>query len=165
MDTRATVSVRVEPPPRENGPPEIARHENAPREPRALVEIERLSKGYVRGEQLVPVLTDINLTINEGDFVAMMGPSGSGKTTLLNLIAGIDSPTPDELLIGGVDIAQCQRQRARGLARAHVGYIFQLYNLMPVLTAYENVELPLLLTPLSRAERRERVERARDGRA
>ena len=150
MDTRATVSVRVvdgeraadslrEDEPRKSGPPEIAPHENAPREPRALVQIAGLSKGYVRGEQLVPVLTDINLTINERDFVAMMGPSGSGKSTLLNLIAGIDKPDAGALLIAGEDITRFNDTELADWRERTVGFVFQFYNLMPVLTAFENV--------------------------
>ena len=126
-------------------------------EPRPLVEIERLSKGYVRGEQLVPVLTDINLTINERDFVALMGPSGSGKSTLLNLIAGIDKPDAGSLLIAGEDITRFNDSELADWRARTVGFVFQFYNLMPVLTAFENVELPLQLTSLSRA----RAARAR----
>ncbi len=126
--------------------------------PRALIEIERLSKGYVRGEQLVPVLTDINLTINERDFVALMGPSGSGKSTLLNLIAGIDKPDDGSLLIAGEDITRFSDTELADWRARTVGFVFQFYNLMPVLTAFENVELPLQLTALTRTERRERVD-------
>jgi putative ABC transport system ATP-binding protein len=125
---------------------------------RALVEIEHLSKSYVRGEQVVPVLTDINLVIREGDFVAMMGPSGSGKSTLLNLIAGIDKPDAGRLAVAGDDITQFGDTELADWRARTVGFVFQFYNLMPVLTAFENVELPLQLTALSRAERRERVE-------
>jgi len=112
----------------------------------------------VRGEQVVPVLTDINLVIREGDFVAMMGPSGSGKSTLLNLIAGIDKPDAGRLSIAGDDITQLGDTELADWRARTVGFIFQFYNLMPVLTAFENVELPLQLTTLSRVERRERVE-------
>ncbi|MEP6607594.1 MAG: ABC transporter ATP-binding protein [Burkholderiaceae bacterium] len=128
------------------------------RERRALVEIEHLSKGYVRGDQLVPVLTDINLTIRDGDFVALMGPSGSGKTTLLNLVAGIDKPDDGRLQVAGEDITQFSDTELADWRARTVGFVFQFYNLMPVLTAFENVELPLQLTSLSRSERRERVE-------
>jgi len=131
---------------------------NAEADRRALVEIEHLSKSYVRGEQVVPVLTDINLVIREGDFVAMMGPSGSGKSTLLNLIAGIDKPDAGRLSIAGDDITQLGDTELADWRARTVGFIFQFYNLMPVLTAFENVELPLQLTALTRAERRERVE-------
>ncbi|WP_250510528.1 ABC transporter ATP-binding protein [Caballeronia sp. GACF4] len=122
-----------------------------------LVQISHVVKSYRRGVQTVPVLTDISLSIAEGDFVALMGPSGSGKSTLLNLIAGIDRPDSGELLVGGLDITRLPESALADWRAAHVGFIFQFYNLMPVLTAFENVELPLMLTRLSRAERRERV--------
>jgi len=124
----------------------------------SLVSIRHLAKSYQRGAQTVPVLSDISLEIAEGDFIALMGPSGSGKSTLLNLIAGIDRPDSGELIVGGVDISDLPESALADWRAAHVGFIFQFYNLMPVLTAYENVELPLMLTRLSRAERRERVE-------
>jgi len=123
-----------------------------------LVEIRNLAKSYTRGGQAVPVLSDITLDIESGDFIALMGPSGSGKTTLLNLIAGIDKPDAGSLRVAGVDIAALSEAELADWRAAHVGFIFQFYNLMPVLTAYENVELPLMLAPLSRAERRARVE-------
>jgi putative ABC transport system ATP-binding protein len=123
-----------------------------------LVEIRHLAKAYQRGDQVVPVLTDITLDIHEGEFIALMGPSGSGKSTLLNLIAGIDKPDSGELLVAGQDITRLSEADLADWRAANVGFIFQFYNLMPVLTAYENVELPLMLTSLSRAERRERVE-------
>jgi putative ABC transport system ATP-binding protein len=122
-----------------------------------LVQISHVAKSYRRGVQTVPVLTDITLSIAEGDFVALMGPSGSGKSTLLNLIAGIDRPDSGELLVGGLDITRLPEAALADWRASHVGFIFQFYNLMPVLTAFENVELPLMLTRLSRAERRERV--------
>jgi putative ABC transport system ATP-binding protein len=123
-----------------------------------LVEIRHLSKSYRRGGQVVPVLSDITIDIEPGDFTALMGPSGSGKTTLLNLIAGIDKPDSGILRVGGIDIASLGEAELADWRAANVGFIFQFYNLMPVLTAFENVELPLMLTGLSRAERRERVE-------
>jgi putative ABC transport system ATP-binding protein len=123
-----------------------------------LVQIRHLSKSYRRGSQRVPVLTDINLLIASGDFVAMMGPSGSGKTTLLNLIAGIDKPDGGELLVAGEDITRLGETELAAWRARTVGFVFQFYNLMPVLTALENVELPLLLTGLSRAQRRTRAE-------
>ncbi len=124
----------------------------------ALIEIRRVAKSYTRGEQTVPVLTDINLDIGRGDFVALMGPSGSGKSTLLNLIAGIDKPDAGAIRIAGEDITQLDESQLAAWRAASVGFVFQFYNLMPVLTAWENVELPLLLTALSRRERAQRVE-------
>lgn len=129
-------------------------------EQQALVTINAVSKAYRRGNQPVPVLEGISFEIVRGEFLALMGPSGSGKSTLLNLIAGIDTVDSGSIVIDGVDIATLNDS---GLARwraAHVGFIFQFYNLIPVLTAFENVELPLLLTSLSRRERREHVEAA-----
>nr|WP_289814701.1 ABC transporter ATP-binding protein [Paraburkholderia caribensis] len=114
-------------------------------------------KSYRRGVQTVPVLSDITLAIGEGDFIALMGPSGSGKSTLLNLIAGIDRPDGGELRVGGLDITRLNESALAQWRAAHVGFIFQFYNLMPVLTAFENIELPLMLTRLTRKERRERV--------
>ncbi|CAH2901481.1 MAG: ABC-type antimicrobial peptide transport system, ATPase component [uncultured Paraburkholderia sp.] len=122
-----------------------------------LVEIRHLVKSYRRGAQTVPVLSDITLSISEGDFIALMGPSGSGKSTLLNLIAGIDRPDGGELRVGGLDITRLPEPALAQWRAAHVGFIFQFYNLMPVLSAFENIELPLILTRLSRKERRERV--------
>jgi putative ABC transport system ATP-binding protein len=122
------------------------------------VEIDHLYKSYRRGSQTLPVLQDISLSIKEGEFLALMGPSGSGKTTLLNLIAGLDRPDSGTLLVQGLDLTQLtEAQLAHWRARS-VGFIFQFYYLIPVLTAFENVELPLLLTPLTRHERREHVE-------
>jgi len=122
-----------------------------------LVEIRKLSKYYQRGGQILPVLVDIDLDVRLGDFAALMGPSGSGKSTLLNLIAGIDKPSGGTIKVGGVDIARLSDSDLAHWRATHVGFIFQFYNLMPVLTAFENVELPLLLASLSRRERRERV--------
>jgi len=127
---------------------------------RPIVEIAHLSKSYRRGDQVVPVLMDITLDIPRGDFIALMGPSGSGKSTLLNLIAGIDKPDAGTLLVDGEDITQLAEADLADWRAGHVGFIFQFYNLMPVLTAFENVELPLQLTSLSRRERKERVETA-----
>lgn len=123
-----------------------------------LVEIKNLVKSYTRGDQDVPVLRDITLNIDCGDFISLMGPSGSGKSTLLNLIAGIDKPTGGILRIDGEDISKLSEGELADWRASNIGFIFQFYNLMPVLTAYENVELPLLLTNLSRSERRERIE-------
>ncbi len=125
---------------------------------RPLIQIRNLSKSYHRGEQIVPVLENINLDVGEGEFVSLMGPSGSGKSTLLNLVAGIDQPDSGQLLVDGEDITRLSESELAGWRAATVGFVFQFYNLMPVLNAFENVELPLLLTALTRRERRERVE-------
>ena len=123
-----------------------------------LVEIKHLVKSYTRGGQIVPVLQDITLDIAEGDFISLMGPSGSGKSTLLNLIAGIDKPDSGILKIAGEDITKLSEGELADWRASNIGFIFQFYNLMPVLNAFENVELPLLLTNLSKSQRRERVE-------
>ena len=128
--------------------------------PVALIAIRDLSKYYTRGDQVIPVLVDINLDVPTASYIALMGPSGSGKSTLLNLIAGIDKPSAGEIKVAGVDITQLSEGELAGWRAEHVGFIFQFYNLMPVLTAFQNVELPLQLTSLSRRERRERVETA-----
>jgi putative ABC transport system ATP-binding protein len=125
-----------------------------------IVEIKNLSKSYLRGNQILPVLKKISLDIDDGEFLAMMGPSGSGKTTLLNLIAGIDKADSGIIRVGGTDITSLSETELAQWRAANVGFIFQLYNLIPVLTAFENVELPLLLTGLSKKERREHVEMA-----
>ena len=133
---------------------------SAPRPAKSIIEIRDLRKVYRREKQELVVLDGINLDVPDGAFEALMGPSGSGKTTLLNLIAGIDSPTSGSIKVAGEDIARLgEGDRARWRAR-NIGFIFQFYNLMPVLTAAENVELPLLLTKLPRAERKKRVELA-----
>jgi len=108
----------------------------------------------------IPVLHDISLDVPEGEFLGLMGPSGSGKTTLLNLIAGIDRPDKGEVNVAGTDVAKLSESELAKWRARHIGFVFQFYNLIPVLTAYENVELPLLLTPLSKAERRKHVETA-----
>jgi len=125
-----------------------------------VVEIKNLVKSYRRGGQLVPVLTNITFDIAAGDYVALMGPSGSGKSTLLNLIAGIDNPDSGILRVGGIDITSLGEADLAAWRADNVGFIFQFYNLMPVLTAFENVELPLLLTDLSSRERDEHVTAA-----
>lgn len=122
---------------------------------RAVVQIDDLFKSYRRGLQRVEVLQGITLDIEEGSFVALMGPSGSGKTTLLNLIAGIDAPDSGRLIIGGTDITRLTDAEMARWRADHVGFVFQFYNLMPVMTALENVELPLLLQRLNRRQRRE----------
>lgn len=123
----------------------------------ALVTIRNLAKSYRRGSQIVPVLEQIDFEIAEGEFLALMGPSGSGKSTLLNLIAGIDKPDSGSIMVGDVEITGLGEAELARWRALHVGFIFQFYNLIPVLTAYENVELPLLLTTMSRRERREHV--------
>lgn len=128
--------------------------------PAPLIELRRVTKSYVKGDQRVTPLADLDLSVAAGEFVALMGPSGSGKTTLLNLVAGIDQPTSGQVLVGGVDIARMGRGALARWRSRNVGYVFQLYHLVPVLTAYENVELPLLLHPVGRAERRARVNAA-----
>ncbi len=128
--------------------------------PEAIVKVVNVSKSYYRDVLEIPVLHDINLDVLEGQFMALMGPSGSGKTTLLNLLAGIDQPTTGSLSVAGEDISHLnERELAKWRAR-HIGFVFQFYNLLPVLTAFENVELPLLLTSLSRHECKEHVEAA-----
>ncbi len=122
-----------------------------------LIKIRDLSKGYQRGGQDIAVLTELQLDVMAGDFVALMGPSGSGKSTLLNLIAGIDKPSSGRIEIGGIDIATLSEGELADWRARNVGFIFQFYNLMPVLSAFENVELPLLLTHLSARQRREHV--------
>ncbi len=128
--------------------------------PETIVAIRDLNKSYRRGSQTVPVLQDISFEICSGEFLALMGPSGSGKSTLLNIIAGIDKADSGSVAIGGLDIASLSESELALWRSLNVGFIFQFYNLMPVLTAFENVELPLLLTGLSRRERREHVETA-----
>jgi putative ABC transport system ATP-binding protein len=125
-----------------------------------LIRIRGLRKTYRRGEQDIPVLEGIDLDVHAGEFVALMGPSGSGKSTLLNLVAGIDKPSAGTIEIAGTDIATLDEGQLADWRAANVGFIFQFYNLLPVLTAAENVELPLLLTHLSARERRERVAQA-----
>ncbi|MDU0458563.1 MAG: ABC transporter ATP-binding protein [Geobacteraceae bacterium] len=125
-----------------------------------IVSINAVTKSYQRGNQPVPVLEDLTFDIARGEFLALMGPSGSGKSTLLNLIAGIDTVDSGSIVVDGVDIASLGEAELAAWRAAHVGFIFQFYNLIPVLTAYENVELPLLLTSLSRRERHEHVETA-----
>jgi putative ABC transport system ATP-binding protein len=125
-----------------------------------LIRIDHVEKIYRRDSLQIPVLNDINLEVPEGEFVALMGPSGSGKTTLLNLIAGIDQPTRGRIAVGGRDISSISQTELARWRASHIGFIFQLYNLLPVLTAYENVELPLLLTKLKKSERRRHVETA-----
>ncbi|MGB7574473.1 MAG: ABC transporter ATP-binding protein [Thermodesulfobacteriota bacterium] len=125
-----------------------------------IVEIEHVNKSYRRGTHIIPVLENISLEIAEGEFLALMGPSGSGKSTLLNLIAALDQVDNGIIRVGGIDITGLTETELAAWRSVNVGFIFQFYNLIPVLTAFENVELPLLLTGLSRRERREHVELA-----
>jgi len=124
----------------------------------SLVEVQSVLKEYANGEETIRPLDGVSLSIEEGDYVSLMGASGSGKSTLLNLIAGIDHVDSGEILVSGTDITKLSRGRLADWRAAHIGYIFQTHNLIPVLTAYENVELPLLLLPMTTAERRKRVE-------
>lgn len=128
--------------------------------PSPIVRIRNLAKSYRRGTQIIPVLEDISLDIARGEFLALMGPSGSGKSTLLNLIAGIDRADSGSIHIDNVDISLLGESDLAKWRSANVGFIFQFYNLLPVLTAFENIELPLLLTNLSRTQRRAHVETA-----
>lgn len=122
-----------------------------------FIDLRNVSKSYQRGGQKVPVLNSLSLTVPKGDFLALMGPSGSGKSTLLNLIAGIDRPDSGSISVDGRNIASLSESELAAWRAAHVGFIFQFYNLIPVLTAYENVALPLELTTLSAAARKDRV--------
>jgi putative ABC transport system ATP-binding protein len=126
----------------------------------SFIQVQELYKSYHRDSLEIPVLRNINLEISKGEFIAFMGPSGSGKTTLLNLIAGIDKPTSGKILIDGIDVPELNETELAVWRSRNVGFIFQFYNLIPVLTALENVELPLILTPLSKQERRGHAESA-----
>lgn len=125
-----------------------------------LIHCEKLTREFKKGDTIIRPLDELDLQVPAGEFMGLMGPSGSGKTTLLNLIAGIDTPTRGSLVIDGVNIAQLSRNKLAAWRSHNVGYVFQLYNLVPVLTAFENVELPLLLHKLPRPERRKRVQKA-----
>lgn len=124
----------------------------------AVVELLNVSKHFMRGSQEIPVLTNTTLHIPKGDFVAVMGPSGSGKSTLLNLCAGLDRPTTGTVIVNGINLGELSEAKLSKFRSDNLGFIFQMFNLMPVLSAQENVELPLMLTPLSRAERRKQAE-------
>jgi putative ABC transport system ATP-binding protein len=128
----------------------------------ALIECRQLTREYRRGETIVRPLDQLDLDVEAGTFLALMGPSGSGKTTLLNLIAGIDRPSSGSLRVDGVELSEMSRNKLAAWRAEYVGYIFQLYNLVPVLTAYENIELPLLLHPLSSKQRHAKVALALD---
>ena len=125
-----------------------------------LVEVRDLYKSFTRGAETIEVLMDLNLDVEAGEFLALMGPSGSGKTTLLNLLAGLDTPTSGTISVGGERISDYSESELARWRTRNVGFVFQFYNLLPVLTAYENVELPLLLLPLTGAQRRKQVENA-----
>jgi putative ABC transport system ATP-binding protein len=125
-----------------------------------VVELQEVTKTYRRDDFLIKVLSGIDLKVAEGDFIALMGPSGSGKSTLLNLLAGIDRPSSGRIVVAGQDIGQLSESQLATWRHRNIGFIFQLYNLIPVLNAFENVELPLTLTRLPRARRREKVETA-----
>lgn len=127
-----------------------------------IVQVRDVSKSFHRGNEEIKVLIDLHVDVQEGEFLALMGPSGSGKTTLLNLIAGLDSPTSGEIIVGNEVISTKSESELAKWRTRHVGFIFQFYHLLPVLTAYENVELPLLLLPLTAAERRQQVLNALD---
>jgi putative ABC transport system ATP-binding protein len=126
----------------------------------SLIQVRNLDKKYQRGSEEIHVLQGLNLDVDKGDFVAFMGPSGSGKTTLLNLLGGLDVPSAGTVTVAGDEITHMSRSKLTQWRARHVGFVFQMYNLIPVLTAFQNVELPLLLTKLSAAERRRHVETA-----
>ena len=126
----------------------------------SLIRVRGLDKRYQRGSEEIHVLQGLNLDVGSGDFVAFMGPSGSGKTTLLNLLGGLDLPSAGSITVAGDELTRMSARKLTAWRARHVGFVFQMYNLIPVLTAFQNVELPLLLTSLSRAERRRHVETA-----
>ncbi len=126
----------------------------------SIIEIKNLNKSYWRNNLEIPVLNKLDLSVESGDFLALMGPSGSGKTTLLNMIAGIDRPTGGSIIVHGEDVAKMSESNLAKWRSANIGFVFQFYNLIPVLTAFENVELPLLLTKLNKSERKKHVETA-----
>jgi len=126
----------------------------------SLIRVRGLNKKYQRGSEEIHVLQALNLDVDAGDFVAFMGPSGSGKTTLLNLLGGLDLPSAGSITVAGDEITRMSARKLTAWRARHVGFVFQIYNLIPVLTAFQNVELPLLLTRLSRVERRQHVETA-----
>jgi putative ABC transport system ATP-binding protein len=125
-----------------------------------IVQVSHVHKFFTRGSEQIDVLNDLNLEVKEGEFLGLMGPSGSGKTTLLNLIAGLDKPSEGEIRVGDAVVSSMSESQLTRWRTRHIGFIFQFYHLLPVLTAYENVELPLLLLPLSAAERKQQVNTA-----
>src|SRR6202790_138209 len=133
---------------------------DGPDESSSLIRVRGLNKTYSRGGEKIQVLQGLNLDVDKGDFVAFMGPSGSGKTTLLNLLGGLDVPSAGSITVDGDEITHMSGNKLTQWRARHVGFIFQMYNLIPVLTAFQNVELPLMLTKLSKAERRKHVETA-----
>jgi len=126
----------------------------------SLIRARGLGKSYRRGGEEIPILRGLNLDVAPGEFIAFMGPSGSGKTTLLNLLGGLDVPSTGTVTVAGDEITSMSRRKLTDWRARHVGFVFQAYNLIPVLTAYRNVELPVLLTPLPKAERRDHIEAA-----
>lgn len=126
----------------------------------ALVEIRNLTKSFTKGDEVITPVHGLDLDIESGDFVCLMGPSGTGKSTLLNLISGIDRPDEGSIHVDGVEVTKLSKAKLADWRAANLGYIFQTHNLVPVLTAYENIELPVLLVPMSSADRRKRVELA-----
>ena len=124
----------------------------------SIIRLQDLGKEYQRGSETINVFSGLDLDIGQGEFVAFMGPSGSGKTTLLNLIGGLDVPTSGEVIVGGQELSRMSGRKLASWRAQHIGFVFQLFNLIPVLTAFQNVELPLLLTRLSKKQRREQVE-------
>ena len=124
---------------------------------KTLVEVREITKTYHRGSEQIPVLAGVNFEMATGEFLALMGPSGSGKTTMLNIVAGLDSPSSGSVLVGGEEVTTMSSRQLAAWRARHVGFVFQFYNLLPVLTAFQNVELPLLLTNLSKKQRREHV--------
>jgi len=126
----------------------------------AIIKVENISKSYTRDNFEIPVLNNLSLNVEEGEFIALMGPSGSGKTTLLNLIAGIDKPSKGKIFVNDIEVSKLSESALAKWRANNIGFVFQFYNLIPVLTAFENVELPLLLTHLSKSERKKHVETA-----
>src|ERR1700758_2720265 len=126
----------------------------------SLIQVRGLNKAYQRGSEEIHVLQGLNLDVDAGDFVAFMGPSGSGKTTLLNLLGGLDLPTRGTINVAGDEVSSMSGSKLTHWRARHVGFVFQMYNLIPVLTAFQNVELPLLLTKLSSSQRKKHVETA-----